>query len=80
MRACCRREARLEQGTIWWFILPVLFGLLGLGVLIFIGRQFGFLAWPLIGASMVMGFRAWQLYRSDGAEHALMRGVRRLRC
>jgi hypothetical protein len=51
----------------------VLLGLVGLGFLIFIGRQFGFLAWPLIGASMVMGFRAWTLYRSDGAEHALMR-------
>ena len=66
-------RSKLEQGTIWWFILPVGFGLLGLGVLIFVGRQFGFLAWPLIGAAMVMGFRAWQLYRSDGAEHALMR-------
>jgi len=66
-------RSRLEPGTIWWFILPVGFGLLGLGVLIFVGRQFGFLAWPLIGASMVMGFRAWQLYRSDGVEHALMR-------
>ena len=51
--------SRLEQGTIWWFDLPVLLGLVGLGFLIFIGRQFGFLAWPLIGASMVMGFRAW---------------------
>jgi 4-amino-4-deoxy-L-arabinose transferase-like glycosyltransferase len=63
----------VERGTIWWFIFPVLFGLLGLGVLIFVGRQFGFLAWLLIGASMVMGFRAWQLYRSDGVEHSLMR-------
>src|SRR6185295_13579802 len=66
-------RSKLERGTIWWFVLPVGLGLLGLGVLIFIGRQFGFLAWPLIGASMVMGFRAWQLYNSDGAEHALMR-------
>jgi 4-amino-4-deoxy-L-arabinose transferase-like glycosyltransferase len=66
-------RSRLEQGTIWWFIFPVLFGLLGLGVLIFVGRQFGFFAWLLIGASMVMGFRAWQLYRSDGVEHSLMR-------
>jgi 4-amino-4-deoxy-L-arabinose transferase-like glycosyltransferase len=66
-------KSRLEQGTIWWFVLPVLLGLVGLGFLIFVGRQFGFLAWPLIGASMVMGFRAWQLYRSDGVEHSLMR-------
>jgi 4-amino-4-deoxy-L-arabinose transferase-like glycosyltransferase len=66
-------KSRLEQGTIWWFVLPVLFGLVGLGFLIFVGRQFGFWAWPLFGASMVMGFRAWQLYRSDGVEHSLMR-------
>jgi 4-amino-4-deoxy-L-arabinose transferase-like glycosyltransferase len=66
-------HSKLERGTIWWFLLPVGVGLLGLGLLIFVGRQFGLLAWPLIGASMVMGFRAWQLYNSDGAEHALMR-------
>jgi 4-amino-4-deoxy-L-arabinose transferase-like glycosyltransferase len=65
----------LERGTIWWFIVPVLLGLVGLLSLIFIGRRFGFLAWPLIGASMVMGFRAWQLYTSDGVEHSLLRAV-----
>ncbi len=66
-------RSKLERGTIWWFVLPVLVGLLGLGVLMFVGRQFGFLAWLSIGASMVMGFRAWQLYGSDGVEHSLMR-------
>ena len=65
----------LERGTIWWFVVPVLLGVLGLGLLIVVGRQFGLLAWLLIGAAVVMGFRAWQLYRSDGAEHALMRGA-----
>ncbi len=63
----------LERGTIWWFIVPVLLGFVGLLVLIFVGRQFGFLACPLIGVSIGMGFRAWQLYGSDGAEHALLR-------
>jgi 4-amino-4-deoxy-L-arabinose transferase-like glycosyltransferase len=63
----------LERGTIWWFIVPLLLGLVGLLLLIFIGRQFGLLAWPLIGVSIVMGFRAWQLYGSDSAEHALLR-------
>jgi len=64
----------LERGTIWWFIVPTLLGLAGIGALIVIGRQFGFIAWLLIGASIVMGFRAWQLYRNDGAELALLRG------
>ncbi|MCC6891118.1 MAG: glycosyltransferase family 39 protein [Hyphomicrobiales bacterium] len=63
----------IEHGTIWWFVVPVLLGLSGLLLLVVIGRQFGFLAWPLIGASMVMGFRAWQLYDSDGGEHAFLR-------
>lgn len=65
----------LERGTIWWFIVPLLLGLTGLLGLIVIGRQFGLLAWPVIGAAVVMGFRAWQLYGSDGAEHALLRGA-----
>jgi 4-amino-4-deoxy-L-arabinose transferase-like glycosyltransferase len=65
----------LVHGTIWWFVVPVLVGLVGLVGLIFIGRQFGFLAWLFVGASIVMGFRAWQLYRSDGAEHSLVRGA-----
>jgi 4-amino-4-deoxy-L-arabinose transferase-like glycosyltransferase len=68
-------KSGLERGTMWWFVLPVILGLVGLGILIFVGRQFGFLAWPLIGASIVMGFRAWQLYTSDGAEHSLLRGI-----
>ena len=37
-RRCARAavaEPWLERGTIWWFILPVRLGLLGLGVLIF---------------------------------------------
>ncbi len=65
----------LEHGTIWWFVLPVILGVAGLGLLIVVGRQFGFLAWLLFGASIVMGFRAWQLYNGDGAEHALLRGM-----
>jgi 4-amino-4-deoxy-L-arabinose transferase-like glycosyltransferase len=65
----------IVRGTIWWFVVPMLLGLLGLVGLIVIGKQFGFLAWLLIGASIVMGFRAWQLFDSDGVEHALLRGV-----
>ena len=53
----------------------VLVGLGGIVALIVIGRQFGLLAWPLIGAAAVMGFLAWRLYDSDGAEHSLLRAV-----
>jgi 4-amino-4-deoxy-L-arabinose transferase-like glycosyltransferase len=65
----------LERGTIWWFILPILLGLVGIGALIVIGHRFGFFAWLLIGAAVIMGFRAWQLYGTDGPEHAMLRGA-----
>jgi 4-amino-4-deoxy-L-arabinose transferase-like glycosyltransferase len=65
----------LERGTVWWFVFPTLVGIVGIAALIVIARQFGLLAWLLIGAAVVMGFRAWQLYRSDDAEHATLRGA-----
>jgi 4-amino-4-deoxy-L-arabinose transferase-like glycosyltransferase len=63
----------LMRGTMWWFLIPMLVGAAGLVALIFIGRHFGFLVWPVVGASAVMGLLAWQLYDSDGAELSLMR-------
>jgi 4-amino-4-deoxy-L-arabinose transferase-like glycosyltransferase len=65
----------LERGRIWWFIVPAGVGLLGLAGLFVIGRQFGLLAWPLIGTAVVMGFWAWRLYDSDGAEHSVLRAA-----
>src|SRR5262249_42896739 len=40
-----------------------------------IGRQFGLLAWPVIGAAAVMSLLAWRLYEADGAEHSLLRAI-----
>jgi 4-amino-4-deoxy-L-arabinose transferase-like glycosyltransferase len=62
-------------GTIWWFVVPLLVGIAGITMLAVIGRQFGLLVWPLIGAAAVMGFLAWRLYEVDGAEHSLLRAV-----
>ena len=62
-------------GTIWWFVVPMGAGIAGIVALAVIGRQFGLLVWPLIGAAAVMGFLAWRLYEADGAEHALLRAV-----
>ena len=52
-----------------WPALPAIVAL------IVIGRQFGLLVWPVIGAAAVMGLLAWQLYESDGAEQSLLRGA-----
>jgi 4-amino-4-deoxy-L-arabinose transferase-like glycosyltransferase len=74
VRALSRRPF-LVWGTIWWFVLPLVSGLAGIVALAVIGRQFGLLVWPLIGAATVMGFLAWRFYEVDGAEHSLLRGV-----
>jgi 4-amino-4-deoxy-L-arabinose transferase-like glycosyltransferase len=69
------RKPVLVWGTIWWFVVPMISGLIGIVVLAVIGRQFGLLVWPLIGAAAVMGFLAWRLYEADGPEHSLLRAV-----
>ena len=40
----------LVWGTVWWFVGPLIAGIAGIVTLAVIGRQFGLLAWPLIGA------------------------------
>jgi 4-amino-4-deoxy-L-arabinose transferase-like glycosyltransferase len=69
------RKPFLVRGTLWWFVVPVAAGVAGIGALAVIGRQFGLLAWPLMGGAAVMGFLAWRLYQADGAEHGLLRAV-----
>jgi 4-amino-4-deoxy-L-arabinose transferase-like glycosyltransferase len=69
------RKPFLEWGTIWWFVVPMVAGIAGVVALTVIGRQFGLLVWPLMGAAAVLGFLAWRLYAADGAEHALLRAV-----
>ena len=65
----------LKRGTMWWFLIPLIFGIAGIVALLVIGRQFGLLVWPVIGASVVMGLLAWQLCEADGAGHSLMRAA-----
>jgi 4-amino-4-deoxy-L-arabinose transferase-like glycosyltransferase len=67
------RNRWLVNGTMWWFLIPLLGSIVGLFMLLYVGRQFGFLVWPAIGASLVMGIIAWRLYEADGAEHSLLR-------
>jgi 4-amino-4-deoxy-L-arabinose transferase-like glycosyltransferase len=65
----------LQRGTVWWFALPILAGVVVIVAPIVIGRQFVLLAWPLIGAAAVMGFLAWRLYEADRAEQGLLRAI-----
>ena len=69
------RKPVLVWGTIWWFVVALIAGIVGIVALAVIGRQFGLLVWPLIGAAAVMSFLAWRFYEIDGAEHALLRAI-----
>jgi hypothetical protein len=69
------RARWLTPGVVWWFVLPMLGGIVGITALIVIGRQFGLLVWPVIGAAVVMGFLAWRFYQSEGAEVSLLRAI-----
>src|SRR5262249_54342694 len=60
------RKPFLVWGTIWWFVVPTVAGVAGIVVLAVIGRQFGLLVWPLMGAAAVMGFLAWRVYQAGG--------------
>jgi 4-amino-4-deoxy-L-arabinose transferase-like glycosyltransferase len=75
LEARLSRRPALVTGTTWWCVFPLLTGVGGIVAHIMIGRQFGLLSWPLIGASVVMGFLAWRQYESDGAEQSLLRAV-----
>jgi 4-amino-4-deoxy-L-arabinose transferase-like glycosyltransferase len=61
------RQRWLVNATAGWFLIPVAAGMAGLFALLFIGHQFGLLIWPALGASLVLGLLAWQLYDADGA-------------
>jgi 4-amino-4-deoxy-L-arabinose transferase-like glycosyltransferase len=69
------RNRWLTPVTTWWFVLPVLLALVGVGCVIVIAHQLGLLAWLLGGAAAIIGLVAWRLYKVDGAEVSLLRAV-----
>jgi 4-amino-4-deoxy-L-arabinose transferase-like glycosyltransferase len=69
------RAPWLTRGTVWWFMFPVITGIVGIVGLIVIGRQFGLFAWAFTGAAVVFGLFAWTLFEADGAERAMLRAA-----
>jgi 4-amino-4-deoxy-L-arabinose transferase-like glycosyltransferase len=69
------RNRWLTPVLTWWFVLPVLLALAGVGLVIVVAHQLGLLAWLFGGGAAVVGLVAWRLYKVDGAEVSLLRAV-----
>jgi 4-amino-4-deoxy-L-arabinose transferase-like glycosyltransferase len=65
----------LVRGILWWFLVPIIFGIVAVIGAVVIDREIDLLAWPFFAAAIVCGLFAWQLYDDDGAEQAFMRAT-----
>jgi 4-amino-4-deoxy-L-arabinose transferase-like glycosyltransferase len=65
----------LVRTAVMWPILTALFCALGIGVLVHLRGQFGWLAWPFAAGAVIAGFYAWRLYDVDGADLSLVRAA-----
>jgi len=65
----------LVRTAVMWPILTALLAALGVGVLIYLRGQFGWLAWPFAAGAVIFGFYAWRLYDVDGGERSLARAT-----
>jgi 4-amino-4-deoxy-L-arabinose transferase-like glycosyltransferase len=69
------RRPSLTRATIWWFVVPIVFSVVGIAAAIVIDRNLRLAAWPFFAAAIVCGLFAWRLYEDDGAEHSFMRAM-----
>jgi 4-amino-4-deoxy-L-arabinose transferase-like glycosyltransferase len=69
------RRPWMVRGTMWWFLVPVIIGIVAVVAAIVMDRDLALLAWPFFAGAIVCGLFAWQLYDDDGAERAFMRAA-----
>jgi 4-amino-4-deoxy-L-arabinose transferase-like glycosyltransferase len=69
------RNRWLVHGTIWWFILMMVVGLLLIALQIVVGQRLGLWTWLFAAAAVIFSLVAWLLYEVDGAEASLTRAV-----
>jgi 4-amino-4-deoxy-L-arabinose transferase-like glycosyltransferase len=65
----------LVRTAVMWPIFTALLPVLGIGMLIYLRGQFGWLAWPFAAGAVIFGFYAWRLFDVDGAELSLVRAT-----
>jgi 4-amino-4-deoxy-L-arabinose transferase-like glycosyltransferase len=69
------RRPWMVRGTMWWFLVPVIIGIVAVVAAVVMDRDLALLAWPFFAGAIVCGLFAWQLYDDDGAERAFMRAA-----
>jgi 4-amino-4-deoxy-L-arabinose transferase-like glycosyltransferase len=60
------------RNTVWWFVAPLIVGILLVAGAIVISHEPVLAAWPFLAAAIVCGLLAWRLYKDEGAEQALV--------
>jgi 4-amino-4-deoxy-L-arabinose transferase-like glycosyltransferase len=65
----------LVRTTVMWPIFAALLPVLGIGLLIYLRGQFGWIAWPFAAGAAIFGFYAWRLYDVEGAERSFVRAA-----
>ncbi|MGE3147902.1 MAG: ArnT family glycosyltransferase [Pseudorhodoplanes sp.] len=65
----------LTRGSFWWFAGALALAAAVVAVPLYLVGKPEFWAWPLAAAAVVAGFRAWWLYRADGAETSFLRAA-----
>jgi 4-amino-4-deoxy-L-arabinose transferase-like glycosyltransferase len=68
-------NAHLVRTTVMWPIFASVLPVLGIGLLIYLRGQFGWIAWPFAAGAAIFGFYAWRLYDVEGAERSFVRAV-----
>lgn len=69
------RNIWLERGALWWFVVPLIVGLVAIIGLAVVSGNFSILSWPFAMAAIIFGFRAWWLYDADGPQRAFLRAA-----
>lgn len=62
----------MARGVAWWFVVPVLLGVLAVVGSIALLRRPEFLAWPFVAAAAIFGLFAWLMYDDYRAERSLL--------
>lgn len=69
------QNPHLVRTTVMWPIFSAVLPVLGIGLLIYLRSQFGWLAWPFAAGAAILGFYAWRLYDVEGAERSFVRAA-----